>query len=138
MRDSDPALIPLTEAFTQEATSPREPGLPVANRATGEIFILESRCNTCLLNPAANAVPLPPGRRKQFTEEARSHPDGYVVCHSTMPPVSPPGTQEAMCRGYTDSYGLPAAAKEAIASGVGHLVEIPAPSHRVADVSVAR
>ncbi|MFE5863207.1 hypothetical protein ACFQ77_22050 [Streptomyces virginiae] len=53
-------------------------------------------------------------------------------------PLTEAFTQEAMCRGYTDSYGLPAAAKEAIASGVGHLVEIPAPSHRVANVSVAR
>ncbi|MFE2528779.1 hypothetical protein ACFXEL_31670 [Streptomyces sp. NPDC059382] len=28
--------------------------------------------------------------------------------------------------------------QEATSRGVGHLVEIPAPSHRVADVSVAR
>ncbi|MFE2285563.1 hypothetical protein ACFXDJ_15495 [Streptomyces sp. NPDC059443] len=34
-----------------------------------------------------------------------------------------------MCRGYVDAYGLPAAAAEALASGYGHLVEIPAPNH---------
>lgn len=34
-----------------------------ADRVTGEICILKDRCGTCVLNPAATAIELEPGRR---------------------------------------------------------------------------
>ncbi|MFH8254201.1 DUF6354 family protein [Streptomyces roseolus] len=104
-----------------------EGGYPVADPGTGEIRVLSRKCDTCVLNPAATAVPLAPGRRKAFIEEARAHEDGSVICHSTLPPAAPPGTLAAMCRGFVDAYGLPAAAVEAIAHHGAHTREVDPP-----------
>ncbi|MFK3734672.1 hypothetical protein ACI2LJ_30900 [Streptomyces sp. NPDC088090] len=100
---------------------------PVADPRTGEIRVLSRKCDTCVLNPAATAVPLAPGRRKAFIEEARAHEDGSVTCHSTLPPAAPPGTLAAMCRGFIDAYGLPAAAVEAIELFGARIVEVDPP-----------
>lgn len=72
---------------------------PVADRETGEIRVLADRCTTCLLNPAATAVPLAPGRLQNFVR-ATHEASGHVICHSTLPPLVPEGTPAAMCRGY--------------------------------------
>ncbi|MGW9436747.1 hypothetical protein [Streptomyces sp. NPDC055607] len=98
----------------------------MADPETGEIRLLEDRCTTCVLNPAASAAPLRPGRRQQLIREARDC-GGQIVCHSTMWPAVPEGFPAAMCRGFVDAYGLPQAAQEAIELGVGHIVEVPDP-----------
>ncbi|MEV6957212.1 hypothetical protein [Streptomyces sp. NPDC051183] len=122
-------LIPLRQAFAEmraeDLIAERAPSY--ADPSTGEIRVLRKRCTTCLLNPAGTAVELEPGRLQAFIEAVRSSRDGTVVCHSTLDPVAPLGTPAAMCRGYTAAYGLPAAATEAIDSGLGHLVEVPEP-----------
>ncbi|GAA1592897.1 hypothetical protein [Streptomyces globosus] len=99
----------------------------VADPATGEIRILARRCTTCVLNPARTAIPLPDGRRAEFVRGARDDEDGYVVCHKTFGDGVPPGTREAMCRGYIDAYGLPPAVRKALDLGIGHLEEVPEP-----------
>ncbi|WP_405444623.1 hypothetical protein [Streptomyces erythrochromogenes] len=104
------------------------PAPGVADRATGEIRILAGRCTTCVLNPARTAIPLPAGRRAEFVREARDDEEGYVVCHQTIGDDTPPGTREAICRGYADAYGLPPAVQEALDLGIGHLVEVPEPA----------
>ncbi|RSS94254.1 hypothetical protein EF903_06870 [Streptomyces sp. WAC05292] len=104
---------------------------PIADPATGEIRVLEDRCTTCILNPAPTRAPLATGRLKNFTDAARANPDGHVVCHSTLTPAVPRGYPAAMCRGFADAYGLPAAAVEAIEAGFGHLVEVPDPTAAV-------
>ncbi|MFE6848311.1 hypothetical protein [Streptomyces sp. NPDC057686] len=105
----------------------REPAPGVADPATGEIRILEDRCTTCVLNPARTAIPLPAGRRAEFVREARDDEQAYVVCHKTFGEDAPPGTREAMCRGYINAYGLPPAVRAALDFGIGHLVEVPKP-----------
>ncbi|MEW2615132.1 hypothetical protein AB0937_34110 [Streptomyces sp. NPDC047880] len=104
-----------------------DPVPPVADPTTGEIRLLEDRCTTCVLNPAASAAPLRPGRRQQFIREVRDC-GGQIVCHSTVSPVVPDDFPAAMCRGFVDAYGLPQAAREAIELGVGHIVEVPDPT----------
>ncbi|MGW2984151.1 hypothetical protein [Streptomyces goshikiensis] len=98
----------------------------VADPATGEIRILAERCTTCVLNPAATTIPLAPGRRQDFLREAREK-QGHVICHNTLPLFAPAGTPAAMCRGFAEAYGLPPAVIEAVATGLGHLVEVPEP-----------
>ncbi|MFJ3882925.1 hypothetical protein ACIPW5_36415 [Streptomyces sp. NPDC090077] len=46
---------------------------------------------------------------------------------ATYGPQVPPGTGEAVCRGFADAYGLPEVFREAIALGA-HLVEVPDPT----------
>ncbi|MYS32899.1 hypothetical protein GT025_01980 [Streptomyces sp. SID4920] len=99
----------------------------MADPATGEIRLLEDRCTTCVLNPAAAAAPLRPGRLQQLIREVQDC-GGQIVCHSTLRPVVPEGFPAAMCRGFIDAYGLPLAAQEAIELGVGHIVEVPDPT----------
>ncbi|MER7338889.1 hypothetical protein ABT403_13710 [Streptomyces sp. NPDC000075] len=53
--------------------------------------------------------------------------DGFVVCHRTFGDDVPPGTCEAMCRGYIDAFGLPPFVQEALDTGVGRLVEVSDP-----------
>ncbi|MFJ5588320.1 hypothetical protein ACIQCG_01055 [Streptomyces noursei] len=102
------------------------PTTGVADRATGEIRILEANCSHCLLNPIATAIHLPPGRLKEFVREAQEA-ETHVVCHSTTPPFVPEGYPEAMCRGYIDAYGLPAVVRLALSAGA-RLVEVPDPA----------
>ncbi|MFD0352923.1 hypothetical protein ACFVHW_04125 [Streptomyces sp. NPDC127110] len=99
----------------------------VADRATGEIRILKDRCGTCVLNPAATAIPLGPGRRQEFVNKARAEENGYVVCHNTYGDEVPPGTRKAICRGFVKAYGLPPIMLMVLAMGNGHLVEVPDP-----------
>ncbi|AZM93911.1 hypothetical protein [Streptomyces sp. W1SF4] len=99
----------------------------VAEAVTGEIRVLEDRCGTCVLNPARTAIRLPVGRRAEFISQTRAEQDGFVVCHRTFGEDVPPGTREAMCRGYVNAYGLPPAVREALDRGIGHLVEVPDP-----------
>lgn len=105
------------------------PPPPVADPATGEIRILSTRCTTCVLNPAATAIRLAPGRRKEFIRQAREK-RGHVVCHNTLPAVVPAGTPAAMCRGFAEAYGLPPAVVQAVVTGFGHLVAVPEPPAR--------
>lgn len=104
----------------------------VGDPETGEIRLLEDRCGHCILNPAATALPLKPGRIQQFTRDARDA-SAHVICHSTYPPIAPRGTAAAMCRGYVDAYGLPKAAQELIDLGLGHIVEVPDPAKTTRD-----
>lgn len=92
----------------------------VTDLQTGQVRILADRCKTCILNPAERRLPIPSTRLRAFLAEAREA-DGHVVCHRTLPDGAPLGVQPAMCRGYTDTYGLPPAAHEAL--GLGQLVE---------------
>ncbi|MFC8220400.1 hypothetical protein ACFUTY_19770 [Streptomyces sp. NPDC057362] len=117
---------PHNPASPEAGPQDEDPVPPVADPETGEIRLLEDRCTTCVLNPAASAVPLRPGRRQQFIREVRDC-GGQIVCHSTMPPVVPEGFPAAMCRGFVDAYGLPQAVQEAIELGVGRIVEVPDP-----------
>lgn len=71
-------------------------------------------------------MPLAPGRRKSFVEEVRDD-DGYVVCHSTTFPAVPRDYPAAMCRGFIDAYGLPAAVVEAILYFGAHILEAEPP-----------
>jgi hypothetical protein len=100
---------------------------PVADPETGEIRVLEDRCGHCILNPAATALPLRPGRVQQFTTGRRAA-GGHVICHSTYPPIAPRGTPAAICRGYADAYGLPKAVQDVIDLGMGYIVEVPDPT----------
>ncbi|MGW3389530.1 hypothetical protein [Streptomyces cinereoruber] len=116
-------------ARTVEPEEEDEPPSPVADPETGEIRVLSRKCGTCVLNPAATAAPLAPGRRKAFIEEARDD-NGHVVCHSTLPPAVPRDYPAAMCRGFVDAYGLPAAAVEAVEHFGAHIVEVDPPQKR--------
>ncbi|MGW0844206.1 hypothetical protein ACWD26_29525 [Streptomyces sp. NPDC002787] len=69
---------------------------------------------------------------QQFVGGVRAA-NGYVICHSTYPPIAPPGTAAAMCRGYVDAYGLPKLAQELIDLGLGHIVEVPDPTKTTSD-----
>lgn len=102
-----------------EAATPAE---SVADPHTGQIRILSDRCKTCILNPAERRLPIPPERLRGFLAEAREA-GGHVVCHRTLPDGAPIGVQPAMCRGYIDTYGLPAAVREALTLELGQLVE---------------
>ncbi|RST09026.1 hypothetical protein EF910_02125 [Streptomyces sp. WAC07149] len=113
----------MTESAAQQA--PAAGG--VADAVTGEIRVLEDRCGTCVLNPAPTAISLPAGRRAEFIRQTRADEDGFVVCHRTFGDDVPRGTREAMCRGYVQAYGLPPAVQEALALGIGHVVEVPDP-----------
>ncbi|MFE1935956.1 hypothetical protein ACFW95_37365 [Streptomyces sp. NPDC059474] len=97
-------------------------GESVADPQTGQIRILADRCKTCILNPAERRLPIPPARLRSFLAEAREA-EGHVVCHRTLPDWAPIGVQPAMCRGYTDTYGLPRAVHGALTLGLGQLVE---------------
>lgn len=74
----EPHSLPLNADSQDE-----DPVPPVADPETGEIRLLEDRCTTCVLNPAASAAPLRPGWRQQFIRETRDC-GGQIVCHSTM------------------------------------------------------
>lgn len=94
----------------------------VADPQTGAVRVLSDRCKTCILNPVEYRLPLPAARLREFLAEARAA-DGHVVCHRTLPDWAPAGVEPAMCRGFIDAYGLPGAVREAVAMGVGRLVE---------------
>jgi hypothetical protein len=50
---------------------------------------------------------LNPGRLRNLVDQARSG-DGFIVCHSTLPGMAPPGVKPAVCRGFADRYDTPA------------------------------
>nr|WP_239085253.1 hypothetical protein [Streptomyces halstedii] len=99
---------------------------PVADPETGEIRVLSRKCDTCVLDPAATAAPLRQGRRKAFVEKTLDG-GGHVVCHSTTFPAVPHDYPAAMCRGFVDAYGLPAAAAETVADLGAHIREVDPP-----------
>ncbi|MFD4576742.1 hypothetical protein ACFWNK_30800 [Streptomyces sp. NPDC058417] len=99
---------------------------PIAYPETGETRVLSRKCDTCVLNPAATAAQLTPGRRKALVEEVRDD-DGHVVCHSTLPPAVPRDSPAAMCRGFVDAYGLATAVAEAVADFGAHILEFDPP-----------
>jgi hypothetical protein len=63
--------------------------------------LLAEKCGTCVLRHG-DLVHLGPARLAAFLAEAREN--GYVVCHSTLPGVAPPGVKPAICRGFKDAY----------------------------------
>ena len=75
----------------------------VGDPETFKLRILRERCSTCILRPAGERIPLPSKRISGFIREAVEN-EAYVVCHSTLPAVAPPGVLPAICRGFADTY----------------------------------
>lgn len=63
----------------------------------GKVHVSETKCTTCIFWPG-NRMRLRPGQLKELVDAARAD-DGYIVCHSTLPPAD-----QAVCRGWWDSY----------------------------------
>lgn len=94
----------------------------VADVATGVIRIMRTRCTTCIMrSPRDGQIQLEPSRIAAFIQSV-GDAGGYVVCHNTMHQ-----DEGAMCRGYTDAYGLPIDVRLALAAGAGRLVEVDEP-----------
>ncbi len=71
----------------------------VVDPVTGKPRRLTEMCATCIMRPTGEAIPLRPGRLRQFLDEVR-RADSFVVCHSTLMGDAEP----AICRGYADRY----------------------------------
>lgn len=69
----------------------------------GQVHVLSEKCATCIFRPG-NLMRLVPGRVKQMVETSIAD-DSAITCHSTLPSVAKEEGQEAICRGYWDSYG---------------------------------
>jgi hypothetical protein len=65
--------------------------------------LLAEPCPTCILNPARLRIKLSSERIREFIRGTLAK-DSYVVCHSTLPGVAPPGVMPAVCRGFYDRY----------------------------------
>jgi hypothetical protein len=68
--------------------------------------LLACMCATCIFRPG-NPMQLNPGRLRDLVDQARAG-DGFIVCHSTLPGMAPPGAEPAVCRGFVDRYDTPA------------------------------
>jgi len=76
--------------------------LSVGDPATMRTRLLARMCATCIFRPG-NPMHLRPGRLRDLVAHARAG-DGYIVCHSTLPGMAPPGVKPAVCRGFADRY----------------------------------
>ena len=63
---------------------------------------LSAMCQTCVFRPG-NRMHLHEGRLKDLVAQALAA-QSYVVCHSTLPGMAPPGVRPAICRGFADRY----------------------------------
>lgn len=75
----------------------------VGNPVTMKTRILSAPCPTCITHPAGQRIGLGNARVSGFIRSAILA-GSYVVCHSTLPAVAPPGVEPAVCRGFADRY----------------------------------
>lgn len=66
----------------------------------GRVHVLSEKCATCVFRPG-NPMRLKEGRLADLIESNRAA-DSALTCHSTL---YRDDTDEALCRGYVDSYG---------------------------------
>lgn len=76
--------------------------LSVGDSDTMRTRLLARPCATCIFRPG-NPMHLHPGRLRDLVDQARGG-DGFIVCHSTLPGMAPPGVKPAVCRGFADRY----------------------------------
>jgi len=76
--------------------------LSVGDPLTMRTRLLARMCETCIFRPG-NLMHLNSGRLSELISQARAD-DGYIVCHSTLPGMAPPGVRPAVCRGFADRY----------------------------------
>jgi hypothetical protein len=76
--------------------------LSVGDPETMRTRLLARMCATCIFRPG-NPMQLNPGRLRDLVDQARSG-DGFIVCHSTLPGMAPPGVKPAVCRGFADRF----------------------------------
>jgi hypothetical protein len=76
--------------------------LSVGDPDTMRTRMLARMCATCIFR-AGNPMHLNPGRLRDLVAQARTG-DGFIVCHSTLPGMAPPGVRPAVCRGFADRY----------------------------------
>jgi len=76
--------------------------LSVGDPETMKTRLLSRRCSTCVFKPG-NLMKLGHGRLQDLIAQARAA-ESYIVCHSTLPGVAPPGVLPAVCRGFADSH----------------------------------
>ena len=79
-----------------------ESRLSVGDPVTQRTRLLSRPCGTCILRPG-NPMHLSPHRLRDLVSQACAS-EGYIVCHSTLPGLAPPGVQPAVCRGFADRY----------------------------------
>lgn len=96
----------------------------VGDAEAGKTRLLSERCATCILRPPGERIGLDNERIAEVIRDARAR-GSYVVCHSTLPVVAPPGVKPAVCRGFADTYRTPYL--QLIASLWG-FIEVPPPS----------
>jgi hypothetical protein len=80
--------------------------LSVGDPDTMRTRLLAGMCATCIFRPG-NPMHLNPGRLRDLVDQARAG-DGFIVCHSTLAGMAPPGVKPAVCRGFADRYGTQA------------------------------
>lgn len=68
----------------------------------GKVHVVREKCATCIFRPG-NPMHLKPGRVKEMVE-ACIEDGGPITCHKTLPYAAEQADQQAVCRGFFDSY----------------------------------
>lgn len=66
------------------------------------VRVRTDRCATCVFHPG-NRMQLAPGRLKDLIE---SNDGGWLTCHATLPGVTGRYNTAAVCKGWSQAYGL--------------------------------
>lgn len=93
------------EGLAEPAPGRPVTGVDVGDHELGKTRLLADRCHTCILRPGG--ITLAPGRLRHFLADVLAR-QSFVVCHSTLPQLAPPGVKPAICRGFADHYDTPA------------------------------
>jgi hypothetical protein len=78
----------------------------VSDPKTGRARLLSEKCSTCVFRPG-NPMFLEPGRLADLIADA-CRAQSFIVCHSTLPGMTPGGFLPAICRGFADRYSTSA------------------------------
>ena len=91
----------------------------------GKTRLLAEPCVTCILRPAEQRIAISNDRLREFLGDALAS-GSFVVCHSTLPSVAPPGVTPAVCRGFADRYDT---LTLRLIRALWGFVEVPVPVH---------
>lgn len=95
--------------------------MPVADRESGTVRVMEGRCKTCILRPAGERIEMDNEEVRDFITSALEQ-GHHVVCHRTLPGQCPDGVEGAVCAGFVDAYGMPPVMQAAVDRGIARVV----------------
>ena len=68
----------------------------------GKVHVMSEKCSTCIFRPG-NLMHLSPGKVKEMVDRSIGD-ESAITCHKTLPFAANHGQQQAVCRGFMESY----------------------------------